>query len=121
MLAVNGKGTVSNLIAELLLDAKVSVGLYTSPHLHTERERIRINGNLLTKEVWAESLTKMQIALEGFEKEGFGALSRFEVLTGLAVLKMAEADVEWGIFEVGQVVGLMRLMPGIQNCLFLRE
>ena len=97
----NGKGTVSNLIAELLLDAKISVGLYTSPHLHTERERIRINGTLLTKEVWAESLTKMQIALEGFEKEGLGALSRFEVLTGLAVLTMAEADVKWGIFEVG--------------------
>ncbi|MEE3234816.1 MAG: cyanophycin synthetase [Candidatus Latescibacterota bacterium] len=97
----NGKGTVSNLIADLLSGAGVSVGLYTSPHLHTERERIRINGNLLTKEVWTESIIKLQNAIQDFDQEELGALSRFEMLTGLAVFTMAEADVEWGVFEVG--------------------
>jgi dihydrofolate synthase/folylpolyglutamate synthase len=97
----NGKGTVSSLIADLLCGAGVSVGLYTSPHLHTERERVRINGNLLTKEVWTESIIRLQNAVQDFEREDLGTLSRFELLTGLAVLAMSEANVEWGVFEVG--------------------
>ena len=97
----NGKGTVSSLIADSLCGAGVSVGLYTSPHLHTERERVQINGNLLTKEVWTESIISLQNAIQNFEREDLGVLSRFEMLTGLAALAMAEANVKWGVFEVG--------------------
>lgn len=97
----NGKGTVANLIADFFKAVEVSVGLYTSPHLHTERERIRINGDIISKDVWTKSIINLQNAIQNFDQEELGSLSRFEVLTALATVTMAEAGVEWGVFEVG--------------------
>ena len=45
----NGKGSVSHMIASILQEAGYKVGLYTSPHLKDFRERIKINGNLISK------------------------------------------------------------------------
>ena len=42
----NGKGTVASLLAAILKAHGHKVGLYTSPHLHTQRERIRIDGEI---------------------------------------------------------------------------
>ena len=46
----NGKGSVSHCIASVLQEAGYKVGLYTSPHLKDFRERIRINGELISEE-----------------------------------------------------------------------
>jgi dihydrofolate synthase / folylpolyglutamate synthase len=97
----NGKGTVSSLLAALALAAGTKVGLYTSPHLHTQRERIAIDGHLLSKDEWAAAVVALYDCTRDFEREGWGAFSKFEALTALAVYFFARAEVEWGVFEVG--------------------
>ena len=97
----NGKGTVSSLVASLALHARRRVGLYTSPHLHTQRERIRIDGEIIDKDKWAEAVSTLYDATRDFEREGLGLFSKFEALTALAAHFFAESQVEWAIFEVG--------------------
>ena len=97
----NGKGTVSSLTSELLQSSGQRVGLYTSPHLHTVRERIQIDGEVVTRDVWADAVTHFYEKSRDFEREGFGDFSKFEVLTVLAAHIFAEADVDWAVFEVG--------------------
>lgn len=97
----NGKGTVSSLLAALLQASGLRVGLYTSPHLHSQRERIRLDGQLLTKDRWADGLTELYDHTRDFEAEGRGPFSRFEALTGLAALLFQQEGAEVAVFEVG--------------------
>ena len=97
----NGKTTVCRLLAAMLLAAGRRVGLYTSPHLHTLRERIQVQGHILSKDAWAEGVTYLHERSRNFESEGHGAFSMFEAVTALAVYTFAREDVEYGIFEVG--------------------
>jgi len=97
----NGKGTTASLLAALLQGGGCHVGLYSSPHLHSQRERIQIDGNLLDKDQWASSLTTFADATHGFDREGLGLFSRFEALTVLAAQMFADAGVDTAIFEVG--------------------
>ena len=97
----NGKGTVSSLLAALLQAAGHRVGLYTSPHLHTQRERIRIDGQVVNKDTWAAGVTVLDDATRRFEAEGWGPFTRFEALTGLAAHLFAAAGVDIAVYEVG--------------------
>jgi dihydrofolate synthase/folylpolyglutamate synthase len=97
----NGKGTTASLLAGLLQASGRRVGLYSSPHLHSQRERIQIDGSLLDKELWATSLTTFVDATHGFDGEALGTFSRFEALTVLAASMFAELDVDVAVFEVG--------------------
>ena len=97
----NGKGTVSSLSADLLQSAGFRVGLYTSPHLHTVRERVRIDGEVIAREAWAEGVARFYEKTRDFEREGLGAFSKFEAMTVLAADHFARANVDWAVFEVG--------------------
>jgi dihydrofolate synthase/folylpolyglutamate synthase len=97
----NGKGTVSSLLAAFLRTAGKRVGLYTSPHLHTIRERIQIDGEVVDKDRWSGGVTELYERTRRFESEALGAISKFEALTGLAAYLFAEEEVEFGVFEVG--------------------
>ena len=50
MAGTNGKGSTSSMIASILQEAGYKVGLYTSPHLKDFRERIRINGEMISED-----------------------------------------------------------------------
>ena len=97
----NGKGTVASLLAALLQASGLRTGLYTSPHLHSQRERIQVDGGLLDKDTWAEGITFLHDGTRGFEAEGLGSFSRFEALTALAAHLFAAEGVEAAVFEVG--------------------
>lgn len=97
----NGKGTVSSLLAALLGAAGLRVGLYTSPHLHTWRERIRLAGAVVTKDRWAEGVSVLYDATRGFEAEGHGPFTRFEALTALAAHLFAADGLTFAVYEVG--------------------
>jgi dihydrofolate synthase/folylpolyglutamate synthase len=97
----NGKGTVASLLAALLQADGHQVGLYTSPHLHTQRERIRVGSEVLHKDRWAEAVAHLDDCTRDFAAEGLGPFSKFEALTGLAAWFFAQQRVEFGIFEVG--------------------
>ena len=97
----NGKGTVASVLAALLKACGRRTGIYSSPHLHTIRERIRIDGRILDKDDWAQWVSDLYDRTRGFEREGYGSYTRFEALTALATSMFADAGVEFGVFEVG--------------------
>ena len=97
----NGKGTAANVLAALIQASGRRAGIYTSPHLHTIRERILIDGRILEKDGWARGIADLYDRTRGFEREGYGSFTRFEALTALAASMFARACVEIGVFEVG--------------------
>ena len=89
----NGKGSVAYKIAESLTLAGYRVGLFTSPHLFTYRERIQINGELITEEEVVEGLEKLfKIA----KTPRF-----FEMTTLLAFDYFSKKEVDIAIVEAG--------------------
>lgn len=95
----NGKGSVSATLDALFTAAGERTGLYTSPHLTEYTERIRIGGQDISRELFAQAFAKVA------EKTSDLKLSHFEMLTLMAawVFFSGEAvpPVERAIFEVG--------------------
>jgi dihydrofolate synthase/folylpolyglutamate synthase len=91
----NGKGSVSTLVAEALQEAGWRVGLYTSPHLVSFRERIRVNGAPITKEAVAAWVTKLRPAIEEHHA------TFFEASTAIAFADFAARGAEIAVIEVG--------------------
>ncbi|MCC5831866.1 MAG: hypothetical protein JJU12_02340 [Chlamydiales bacterium] len=87
----NGKGSVATKIASALPG---KVGLYTSPHIETYRERVRINGSMISEERGDQLLRHIIESLS--EKPTY-----FELLTLLAFLYFAEEKVDMAVLEVG--------------------
>lgn len=98
----NGKGSVCAAIASILKEEGTSVGLYTSPHLIDFRERIMVDGEMISEEDvvrLGESLKSEMdsMADESEEKQ----LTFFEFTTGLAFKHFSEAGVDMAVVEVG--------------------
>ena len=91
----NGKGSTSSMIASILQEAGFKVGLYTSPHLKDFRERIRINGEMISEEFVVDFVA--------FNKPFFeeNQLSFFEMTVGLAFDYFAKEQVDVAVIEVG--------------------
>jgi dihydrofolate synthase/folylpolyglutamate synthase len=94
----NGKGSVSAMLAEMLITAGYRTGLYTSPHLHRYVERIRIDGKPVAEAALADRVAELREAFEG--KEGL-ALTFFEMTTLLAFECFRAAGCEVAVIEVG--------------------
>lgn len=92
----NGKGSVSAMLSSALQVAGYRVGMYTSPHLHTVRERIQVDGRLISE---AEVLAWLN-AHEPLIDRHHG-LTTFEALTAMAFSAFAAAAVEVAVVEVG--------------------
>lgn len=91
----NGKGSTSHMIAAVLQKAGYKVGLYTSPHLVDFRERVKINGKLITKEYVVDFVEKHKDTFEKIEP------SFFEWTVGLAFDYFANMEVDVAVIEVG--------------------
>lgn len=91
----NGKGSTSHLIAATLQAAGYRVGLYTSPHLVDFRERIRINGQMISREDVTKYVTDNQHFLDTLKP------SFFESTMGMAFWYFAKERVDVAVVEVG--------------------
>jgi dihydrofolate synthase / folylpolyglutamate synthase len=91
----NGKGSVCAMTASALREAGLRVGLYTSPHLITFRERIRIDGALITRGEVIESVGRLRHAARLIE-----GLTFFDVWTALAFDHFARKEVDAAVIEV---------------------
>jgi dihydrofolate synthase/folylpolyglutamate synthase len=91
----NGKGSVVTLLAETLMDAGWKVGLYTSPHLVSFRERIRVNGNPISEDAVATWTSRLEQPVRDL-----GA-TFFEATTVIALADLAARGAEIGVIEVG--------------------
>jgi dihydrofolate synthase/folylpolyglutamate synthase len=99
----NGKGSTAAFTESILRTAGFRTGLYTSPHLERINERIRVNGEEISDDEFAESFTKIQALIEHLLATGKlrAHPTFFEVATALAFIHFAKARVEIAIFEVG--------------------
>jgi dihydrofolate synthase/folylpolyglutamate synthase len=99
----NGKGSVSAMLAGIMKEHGFRTGLYTSPHLASVEERIRIDGAAIPPRRFRELLTGLKAAIDGLMAEGRLAYhpTYFEVLTALAFLRFAERKVDIAVLEVG--------------------
>ena len=91
-----GKGSTSAMIESVLRAAGFKTGLFTSPHLHSFRERIRFGGKLIPKKVLADILDELRPAIESVP-----GVTAFEVMTALAFTYYAWEGVEWAVLETG--------------------
>lgn len=91
----NGKGSTSHMIASVLQEAGYKVGLYTSPHLKSFTERIRINGAEISEQNVIGFLEKNKSFLEENQ------LSFFEMTVGMAFDYFAQEKVDVAVIEVG--------------------
>jgi hypothetical protein len=91
----NGKGSTSHMLSSILQESGYKVGLYTSPHLVDFRERIRVNGKMISKESIEDFMNQN---LNFFDRNNF---SFFEMTVGLAFDYFNNQNVEIAIIEVG--------------------
>ena len=93
-----GKGSTSAMVASILRSSGFTVGLYTSPHLHTMRERVQVNGEPLSEEDFAATVEAVWPSVEALSSEG---VTTFETLTAMAFHAFAERRLDWQVLEVG--------------------
>lgn len=91
----NGKGSVSALVAAILRANGKRVGLYTSPHVYSVRERISVDGRPASLEAMEDVASRI---VPLFEEIGY---SYFEALTAIAFQVFADSGVETAVLEVG--------------------
>ena len=93
----NGKGSTAAFLASLLKESGKRVGLFTSPHLVTFRERIQINGNYISEDdvvFWGEKVLE---AARGLEVDA----TMFDIALAMALLYFKSQEVEVVILETG--------------------
>ena len=93
----NGKGSVCAMIDSILRAQNYRTGLFTSPHLVTFRERIRVNGEMASEEAVASGLTGIRDLIAGWDPHP----TFFEVTTALALKHFGEAKIDIVILETG--------------------
>ena len=91
----NGKGSSSHMLASILQEAGYKTGLYTSPHLKDFRERIKINGQVVSKDYVVRFISEHKAFFD------YHQLSFFEMTVGMAFSYFALEKVDIAIIEVG--------------------
>ena len=93
----NGKGSVCAMIDSICRAQEYRTGLFTSPHLVTFRERIRVNGKKISEEAVANGLTKIRELVHDWDPHP----TFFEITTALALKYFSEAKMDVVILETG--------------------
>jgi dihydrofolate synthase / folylpolyglutamate synthase len=97
----NGKTSVSHMAAAVLRACGYKVGLFTSPHLETVRERIVAGGKLIPASAFSAVMTELKPVIEQAEDEVGEALTYFEVVTAMAFYYFRMMEVDVAVLEVG--------------------
>ena len=96
----NGKGSTARMIESILNAVGLRVGLYTSPHMHSPRERIRLVAETIDEECFGLAIGDIARVEE---IQGLGPLTWFETVTASAFLHFANEAVDVAIVEVGML------------------
>jgi dihydrofolate synthase / folylpolyglutamate synthase len=97
-----GKGSTAVSIERVLREAGLRTGLYTQPDLHTFRERIRVNGRLISEDEVAVLAPVIRAAAEAIQqRKEFGPFITYEIATALALYYFHRQQVQHAVLEVG--------------------
>ncbi|MBN1765936.1 MAG: bifunctional folylpolyglutamate synthase/dihydrofolate synthase [Sedimentisphaerales bacterium] len=93
-----GKGSTCMMLSEMLISNGYKVGMYTSPHVLDLRERIQINGKIISEAAMVRLVKKVAPIVKKMSDD---PPTFFEILTGLAFLHFANAKVNFAVIEAG--------------------
>ena len=93
----NAKGSTSYNLSKTLMQSSKIIGCFTSPHLHSVRERIKINDKNIDKKDFAKNLLELKDLAELNNLQ----MTYFEILTALAYLYFQNEKVDYAIMEIG--------------------
>jgi len=97
-----GKGSVAAMMASALTASDYTTGLFTSPHLHTFNERIRVDGELISEAEIASLVERLKPEVEVVNRKAtYGRLTTFELMTALAFAYFGQRGVDFQVIEVG--------------------
>jgi dihydrofolate synthase/folylpolyglutamate synthase len=97
-----GKGSVAAMISQVLSSSGYKTGRYTSPHLHNLRERISIDGSLISEDAFAAAMAEVKPFIESMKQDAtFRQLTYFEALTALAFAYFQKKQADFQVLEVG--------------------
>ena len=98
-----GKGSAAAIIESILRANGLRTGLYTQPHLHTFRERVRIDNAPISCETFTDLVARVANAAEDLQRTRpeLGSPTTYELATALGFLCFAEAAVDMAVVEVG--------------------
>jgi dihydrofolate synthase/folylpolyglutamate synthase len=98
----NGKGSTCAMLESIFRRAGYRTGMFTSPHLVHQGERVQVDRQMLTRDEIVSYTQRLKPIAEAIEEEHEGHHpSFFEFMTGMAFLRFAEAQVDIGIIETG--------------------
>lgn len=99
----NGKGSTAVMLDAVMRAAGINAGLYTSPHLASITERIKVQGREITREDFARHATTVREAAEALCREGVLETppTFFEQVTAISLLAFKDAGVQLAILETG--------------------
>jgi len=95
LIGTNGKGSTASMIANVLTQNGYSVGLYTSPHLVTVNERIKINNKPISNDFMDQFIFQYKDDLISLEA------SFFEIITVMALCYFVDNQIDFAILETG--------------------
>lgn len=96
-----GKGSTTAMAASVLQTAGYRVGMYLSPYVYDVRERIQINGEMISRADFARWVTAIQPHVEALEATELGPTTEFELKTAVGLCYFAEQAVDYAVLEVG--------------------
>lgn len=97
----NGKTSVARIASAVLTSSGLKVATYTSPHLHSLRERLSLAGEPISKSAFGETFDHLRPYLDHVESRLDEKLSYFEILTGMFFLWASEIPADVLVVEVG--------------------
>jgi dihydrofolate synthase/folylpolyglutamate synthase len=97
----NGKGSTAAMLESICRAAGLRAGLYTSPHLVSITERIRVGGREISGDDFARGATRVRAAAEAVERESGALPTFFEQVTAVALTAFREASVDLAVLETG--------------------
>lgn len=96
-----GKGSTTAMAANVLRAAGYTVGMYLSPYVYDVRERVQINGEMISRADFARWVSEIRPHVEALEATEHGATTEFELKTAVGLCHFAERAVDYAVLEVG--------------------
>ena len=97
----NGKGSICEMINQILINSNYKVGKFISPHLFESNESISINNKNILDSEFEKYKPLFEKLSQNYFKETNREVTRFEILTSLAILYFADSNCDIVVFEVG--------------------
>lgn len=97
----NGKGSCCAMLDAALRANGYKTGLFTSPYLKDFRERIRMDGEMISEKLLIGCYETVMAHQTAIEQEGFEPINEFELVTAIAFLAFSRANMDYVVLEVG--------------------